>query len=206
MSARRAHDQSGFALIEVLISMIVAGLLVAAGAIALVTGLQTSVKSSTDLRRTTALAGYGDLTKGLPYYACVSGVRPRDIANYYTTLAQGGTASQTTWTLSDYPPTTAYAPANRWRPPYPLTDANFSIVSVEVWDPAQVKYRPYTTGGCPAYNVARRAADGGAQRITVRVDWSGGTSAPVVSPSQFCQQAASSAVSSCEATFIKRRP
>ena len=88
MSARRAHEQSGFALIEVLISMIVAGLLVAAGAIALVTGLQTSVKSSTDLRRTTALAGYGDLIKGLPYYACVSGVRPRDIATYYTTLAQ----------------------------------------------------------------------------------------------------------------------
>ncbi|MBK6671105.1 MAG: prepilin-type N-terminal cleavage/methylation domain-containing protein [Actinobacteria bacterium] len=134
MSARRAHDQSGFALIEVLISMIVAGLLVAAGAIALVTGLQTSVKSSTDLRRTTALAGYGDLIKGLPYY-CASGGSARDIANYYTTLVNGGAATQTTDPGLYYPPTTAYVPTNRWQPPYPLTPGNFSRSSVEVGDP-----------------------------------------------------------------------
>lgn len=207
MSARRAHEQSGFALIEVLISMIVASLLVAGGAVALVTGIKTAEKSSHDLRRGTALSGYADLIKGLPYYSCVKGVRPRDIANYYTTLVNGGAATQTTDPGLYYPPTTAYVPTNRWQPPYPLTPGNFSIVKIEIWDPLLMKYRPYAnSGGCPAYSASRRAYDGGAQRVTIRVDWSGGTAAPVVTPSAFCEQAASSAVSSCEATFIKRRP
>lgn len=42
MSARRAHDQSGFALIEVFISIIVASLLRRGGAVALVTGIKTA--------------------------------------------------------------------------------------------------------------------------------------------------------------------
>ncbi len=107
--SRPAVDQSGFGLIEILITLLLAGLVVLGLAAGLLTLVRSNAATDERQRIDQALGNVGEGLKALPYVPCTPG---------------GGPTAGQVWT--------AYSDsATTWRPPAGM---DVDITDVEYWD------------------------------------------------------------------------